>query len=261
MKISTKIWILVTAVLSLAALAIKLYFLPAAERFSKLTVEEQMQRDMVAFEQIIGVVVTAANGDKEYVRRALYAIGADKSIPIELRRSEFLHEQFGRRKDREPKNEFEAEVLASGIPRFRTTEKFIEYAYPLKAQGVCMGCHIDTAGKSIPFGTPVGLAIRRVPVAAVTDSRAAYFTLDLFWQNFALVLLAVLLTILPIYLWILRPIHLMAQASEKILRAAEEQTEADPMTDFEIASHGKDTDELHALKRLIDYARRRLHSK
>lgn len=261
MKISTKIWILVAGVLSLAALAIKLYFLPSAERFSRIAVEEQMQRDMIAFEQIIGVVVTAANGDKEYVRRALYAIGADKSIPIELRRSEFLHKQFGRRKDREPKNEFEAQVLASGNPQFRTTEKYIEYAYPLKAQGVCMGCHVDTAGKSIPFGSPVGLAIRRVPLAAVNDSRVHYFTLDLFWQIFSLVLLAVLLTLLPIYLWMLKPIHNMAVDSEEILKVADARDDSDAITDFEIASGRKDPDELHALKRLIDYARRRLNNK
>lgn len=258
MKISTKIWVLVTLVLSLAALAIKLYFLPAAERFSRLTVEEQMVRDMESFEKIIAVVVTAANGDKDYVRRALYAISADKTIPIELRRSEFLHQQFGRRKDKEPKNDFEAGVLSSGNPQFRTTDKFIEYAYPLKAQAVCMGCHVDAAGKSIPFGSPVGLAVRRVPLSAVTDSRIAYFTLDLFWENFGLVLFSVLLVLLPIFLWILRPIRAMAGESEQLLKAIDEQGDSDAVTEFELTSHSKDADELHAIQRLINYAKRRL---
>lgn len=243
MKLSAKIWATVTAVLFIAALAIKFYFLPAAERFSRLALEEQMHRDMEAFEKIIGVVVTAANGDKDFVRRALYAISADKSIPIELRRSEFLHQQFGRRKDKEPANEFEAQVLTSGKAQFQATEKFIEYAYPLKAQPVCQGCHIDAVGKPIPLGTPVGLAIRRVPLSAVTDSRIAYFTLDLFWENFALVSASVLLVLLAVWFWILRPLRTLARESETILKDADE--------------HGNDDDELHSIHRLIQYAKRK----
>lgn len=257
MKISTKIWATVTTVLLVAALAIKFYFLPAAERFSRLTLEEQMHRDMEAFEKIIAVVVTAANGDKDYVRRALYAISADKSIPIELRRSEFLHLQFGRRKDKEPKNEFEAMVLASGKAQFQTTEKFIEYAYPLKAQGVCQGCHIDTAGKPIPLGSPVGLAIRRVPLTAITDSRIAYFTLDLFWENFGLVLVSVFLVLIGVWLWIMRPLRELAEASDAILKAADERGHNDTTADMEIPGHTKDGDELHAIQKLVQYAKRK----
>lgn len=258
MNITTKIWVTVTAVLLVAALAIKFYFLPAAERFSRLTVEEQMHRDMEAFEKIIAVVVTAANGDKDYVRRALYAISADKSIPIELRRSEFLHQQFGRRKDKEPKNDFEALVLSSGNPQFRTTDKFIEYAYPLKAQPVCLGCHVDTAGKPIPLGSPVGLAIRRVPLTAVTDSRIAYFTLDLFWENFGLVLVAVFLVLGAVWFWILRPLRGLARESDAILKTADERSDGDSTGDFSISPHGKDGDELHAIQKLILYAKRKL---
>lgn len=256
MRLSVKIWILVSAVLSFAALVIKFYFLPMAEKYSRITVEEQMQRDMQAFEKIIGVVVTAAGRDKDYVRRALYAISADKSIPIELRRGEFLHQQFGRRKDREPKDEFESRVLSSGIPEFRTTDRFIEYAYPLKAQPVCQGCHVDTKGKPIALGEPVGLALRRVPIGAVTDSRAAYFTLDLFWENFGLVSLCVLLVLLPIWLWILSPIRRMAGETDEILRAAEERGENHALSEFEAVSQRKDVDELHAIQRLIHYAKR-----
>ena len=257
MSITAKIWILVTGVLSLAAVAIKLYFLPAAENFSRLTVQEQMHRDMIAFEQVIGVVVTAAQGDKEYVRRALYAISSDKSIPIELRRSEFLHRQFGRVKEKEPQNEFEARALTTGNPQFRTTDTFIEYAYPLKAKGICMGCHVDARGQSIGFGEAVGLAVRRVPLRAVTESRIAYFTLDLFWQNFALVFVSILLVLLPIWLWIFRPLRHLAEESEQILKSADETAEIDPITEFEISSHRKDTDELHMIARLIRYARRK----
>ncbi len=257
MSLVSKIWVLVTGVLFLAALAIKFYFLPAAESFSRLTVEEQMHRDMVAFEQIIGVVVTAAQGDKEFVRRALYAISADKSIPIELRRSEFLHRQFGRLKDKEPRNEFEALALATGNPQFRTTDNFIEYAYPLKAQGICMGCHVDNLGKPIGLGEPVGLAVRRVPLRSVTESRIAYFTLDLFWQNFALVSASVLLVLLPIWLFIFRPLRALAAESEQILKAADERAEIDPVTEFEVSSHYKDADELHTIARLIRYTRRK----
>jgi hypothetical protein len=250
MKISAKIWMLVSGVLFLAAIAIKLYFIPAADRFARLTIEEQMHRDMVAFEKIIGVVVTAAQGDKDYVRRALYAIGTDKSIPIELRRSEFLQEQFGRIKAREPQNEFEALALASGNSAFRTTDSFIEYAYPLKAQGVCMGCHVNTQGQAISAGTPVGLAVRRVPLTAIANSKISYFTLDLFWQNFALISLTVFMVLVPISVWILRPIRLLAAESEEILHAAEENGQ-------EVLLHKKtDHNELHVLQRLIKFARR-----
>jgi hypothetical protein len=261
MSLAAKVWVLVTGVLFLAALAIKLYFLPTAEKFSRLTVEEQMHRDMVAFEQIIGVVVTAAQGDKEYVRRALYAISADKTIPIELRRSEFLHRQFGRLKDKEPRNKFEALALTTGNPQFRTTENFIEYAYPLKAQGICMGCHVDNLGKPIGLGEPVGLAVRRVPLRSVTESRIAYFTLDLFWQNFALVSASVLLVLLPIWLFIFRPVRALAAESEQILKAADDSAEIDPVTEFEMSSHRKEADELRTLQRFMRYAKRRFETK
>lgn len=256
MKITAKIWATATGVLLFAALAIKFYFLPAAERFSRLTVEEQIHRDMEDFEKIIAVVVTAANGDKDYVRRALYAISADKSIPIELRRSEFLHRQFGRRTDKEAKNEFEAAVLASGKAQFQTTEKFIEYAYPLKAQGICQGCHIDATGKPISLGAPVGLAIRRVPLSSVTNSRVAYFTLDLFWENFALVLVSVLLVLVAVWFWILRPVRALARESDAILKAADERGDAGG--DLEMPGHAKDEDELHAIQKLIRYAKSKL---
>lgn len=252
MRISTRIWILVTTVLTLASLVIKLYFLPAAERFTRLTVEEQIHREMQAFEKIIGVVVTAANGDKEYVRRALYAISADKTIPIELRRSEFLDSQFGKRRDRQPQSDFEKRVMHTAEAAFRQTDQFIEYAYPLKAQPICQTCHVGADGKPITLGQPVGIAIRRLPLTAITDSRISYFTLDLFWENFGLLVACVLLVLLPVWLWILRPLQQLAEQSEEILHRrdmADESDKAILLTEGE-----KIPEEWRSIRRLIDDA-------
>lgn len=253
MKISTRLWIVVIAVLTIASLAIKLYFLPAAERFTRLTLEEQIHREMQAFEKIIGVVVTAANGDKEYVRRALYAISADKTIPIELRRSEFLDTQFGKRKDRQPQNDFEKRVMHTAEAAFRQTDQFIEYAYPLKAQPICQTCHVGADGKAIALGQPVGLAIRRLPLTALTDSRINYFTLDLFWENFGLLVICVLGVLLPVWLWILRPLGRLSQESEEILHRREMADDADRADLLPEAE--KMPEEWRSICRIIDDAR------
>lgn len=250
MKISTRLWIIVIAVLTLASLAIKFYFLPAADRFVRLSVEEQIHREMQAFEKIIGVVVTAANGDKEYVRRALYAISADKTIPIELRRSEFLDSQFGKRADRAPRNDFERQVMQSAQAAFRQTDQYLEYAYPLKAQTICQTCHVGADGKAIQLGRPVGLAIRRLPLSAVTDSRINYFTLDLFWENFGLLTLAVLAVLFPVWLWVLRPLHRLSAESQHLL----EQRDSDAAA----LSEGEGvSEEWQAIQKIIDDAKSR----
>lgn len=225
MRISTRLWIIVTAVLTLASLAIKFYFLPTAEHFVRLSIEEQIHREMQAFEKIIGVVVTAANGDKEYVKRALYAISADKSIPIELRRSNFLTRQFGYRKDREVRNDFEGRVMETAQAAFRETDQYLEYAYPLKAQPICQTCHVGADGKPIALGQPVGIAIRRLPLSALSESRISYFTLDLFWENFGLLLLCVVAVLLPVWLWVLRPLGRLSEESRLVLELKEPGTE------------------------------------
>ncbi len=252
MKISTRLWIIVTTVLTLASLAIKFYFLPSAEHFVRLSVEEQIHREMQAFEKIIGVVVTAANGDKEYVRRALYAISADKSVPIELRRSNFLTQQFGYRKDREVRNDFESRVMETAQAAFRETDQYLEYAYPLKAQPVCQTCHVGADGKAIALGQPVGLAIRRLPLTALTNSQISYFTLDLFWENFGLLVACVLLVLLPVWLWILRPLHQLAEQSEEILHRRDMASESDKA--ILLTEGEKMPEEWRSIRRLIDDA-------
>lgn len=251
MKISTRLWIIVTAVLTLASLAIKFYFLPAAERFTRLSVEEQIHREMQAFEKIIGVVVTAANGDKEYVRRALYAISADKSVPIELRRSNFLTQQFGYRKDREVRNEFESRVMETAQAAFRETEQFIEYAYPLKAQPVCQTCHVGKDGKAIALGQPVGIAVRRLPLSALKQSRISYFTLDLFWENFGLLLVCVAAVMLPVWMWVLRPLTRLSEESRLVL----EQRESDTLHPLALSEGEKYPEEWQAIQRIVTDAR------
>ena len=251
MRISTRLWIIVTAVLTLASLAIKFYFLPTAERFVRLSVEEQIHREMQAFEKIIGVVVTAANGDREYVRRALYAITADKSVPIELRRSNFLTQQFGYRKDREVRNDFESRVMETAQAAFRETDQYLEYAYPLKAQPVCQTCHVGADGKAITLGKPVGIAIRRVPLTAITDSRISYFTLDLFWENFGLLLLCVAAVLLPVWLWVLRPLGRLSEESRLVLELKEPGTEQ-PLA---LSEGERYPEEWQAIQRIVADAR------
>lgn len=246
MRIATRLAVFSLVVLSLSSLAIKFYFLPATERFIRMSVEEQVHRDMEAFEKIIAVVVTAAGTDKDFVRRALHAISVDKGIPIELRRGEFLHKQFGRRSDKEARNDFEARALLTGKPEFRETERFIEYAYPLKAQGVCQGCHVDSSGRPIERGTPVGLAVRRVPLTALSESPIGYFTLDLFWENFALVLLAILISLIPVYFWVLRPLQRLSAESGEILKAGEREEPIDP---------NEKSDDWSAIRKVIENAK------
>ncbi|AFM12749.1 hypothetical protein [Turneriella parva] len=255
MKISTRLWIAVTAVLTLASLFIKFYFLPAAERFTRLSVEEQIHRDMVAFEKIIGVVVTAANGDQDYVRRALYAISADKTIPIELRRSDFLNSQFGVRKDRVPQNDFERRVLQSAQAAFRQTDQFIEYAYPLKAQPICQTCHVGADNKAIALGQPVGLAIRRLPLSALSESRISYFTLDLFWENFGLLVVCMLGLLVPVWWWVLRPLSRFSAESEGIIHRRDMADDSDKTV--LLPESEKMPEEWRSIRRIIDDARDR----
>jgi len=248
MRIVTRIVVFSTIVLSLASLAIKFYFLPATDRFIRMSVEEQIHRDMEAFEKIIAVVVTAAGNDKDFVRRALHAISVDRSIPIELRRSEFLHKQFGRRADKQARNDFEIRALLTGKPEFRQTDRFIEYAYPLKAQPVCQGCHVDASGRPIERGTPVGLAVRRVPLTALAESPISYFTLDLFWENFGLVLLALVIALIPVYFWVLRPLQRLSEESGRILK----NEDGDDTHDF-----NERRDDWYAIRKVIENAKRR----
>ncbi|GAB4421988.1 MAG: hypothetical protein OHK0011_00280 [Turneriella sp.] len=250
MRISTRMWIVVTLALTLAALAIKFYFLPSAERFIRLSVEEQIHREMQDFEKIIAVVVTAANGDKEYVRRALYAISANKSVPIELRRSNFLTHQFGYRKDREVRNEFERRVMETAQAAFRETEQYLEYAYPLRAQPICQTCHVKD-GKPISLGQPVGIAIRRLPLSALSESRIRYFTLDLFWENFGLLLFCIATIMLPVWLWVLRPLSRLSEQSRYLLEQQETARE-EPVA---LSEGEKYPDEWQAIQRLVADAR------
>jgi hypothetical protein len=250
MKISTRLWITASAVLTLASLAIKFYFLPEAERFIRLSVEEQIHREMQSFEKIIGVVVTAANGDKEFVRRALYAISADKSIPMELRRSNFLTQQFGYRKDREVQNDFERRVMDTAQAAFRETDQFLEYAYPLKAQTVCQTCHVKD-GKPIALGQPVGIAIRRVPLRSLHESRISFFTLDLFWENFGLLLFCIAAVMLPVWLWVLRPLGRLSEESRLLI----EQKEAMTAQHLAVSEGEKYPEEWQAIQRIVADAR------
>jgi hypothetical protein len=50
----------------------------------------------------------------------------------------------------------------------------------------------------------------------------------------------------------------MAAESERLLQVADEQGESDAVTEFEMTSISKDADELHAIQKLINYAKRRL---
>ncbi|HRP68927.1 MAG TPA: DUF3365 domain-containing protein [Turneriella sp.] len=257
MKFSTKLWVLVSVVLTLAAATIKWYFLPMTEKYAELTIRDQMKGEMQSFEKILGLIAYTADKDKAFVKRAWSLIAEDKSIPYEFRRSDFLHAQYGFKENRAAQNDFEKKVLASGNAEFQSDKDFITYAYPLKAQKVCQGCHFDKAGKAIELGKPLGLVVHKVPVTTITESPAAYFSLNLFWENFGLVMLCIALAMFPIWLWILKPIRQVATQSEEILRHADERGESDTIGDFDDNRPKKVVDELDAIRRLVDYAKRR----
>jgi len=251
MRISTRIWIAVSAILTIAALAIKFYFLPAVERFNRLTIEEQMQRDMVAFEKVLAVVATAADKNMDFVRRSFRAISEEKGIHVELRRDKILDEQFGK-KDDYAQNDFEREALRSRKPAFREHDGNIEYVYPLKAQKLCQSCHVTAEHKPVALGQPLGLALRKLPLSVFTDSPISYFTLDLFWQNFALLAFCMLALIVPVWFWILRPLQRLADKSDAIVHRRDMANEEDKVS--LIPETEQMPEEWRSIRRIIDDA-------
>jgi len=213
--------------LTVVALVIKFYFIPATGHFVELTIRDQMMRDLAAFERTVLIVVSAAGTDHEFVRRALYSISEDPEIPIELRRSRFLIEQFGPRPDREPKTDVERAVFASAVPAFIKNEKSYQVIYPLRATGVCMRCHIDRTGKPIQPGTVIGLAVKSVPLSSTQQSNVMYFIMDLFWENLLMVSLAVGIMLFFVFFWIFKPLNLIQDRLDAIYRERAEEWQLD----------------------------------
>lgn len=253
MKISTRMWITVAAILTLASLAIKFYFLPAVENFNQLAVKEQIEREMVTFEKVLGVVATAANKDMNVVRRSFRAISEEKGIPIDLRRAAVLDEQFGKQKAGYAENDFEREALKTGKPVFREFNGNIEYAYPLKTQKLCQGCHVDALKRPVALDTPLGLAVRKLPIRTLTESPISYFTLDLFWQNFALLVLCILALLVPVWFWILRPLKDLSEKSDEIVLRREMAAESDKVVEL-LPESEKMPEEWRSIKRIINDA-------
>ncbi len=223
MSIRAKLAALACACFTVAGLLIKLYFIPATDRYLEESVRNEMIRDVHALERMILIVVSAAGGNKDTVRRALDAITRDPGIPVELRRSPFIVRQYGVAKDKSPRDGWEEAVVASGTPAFRATEEVLQYAYPLKARAICGGCHQTAAGAPVPHGTVLGLAVKTVPRSVLRDSSLVYFVMDLFWHNLVMVGLLIGVLLFGMAFWVLSPVSRLAQKAEDALARSDEE--------------------------------------
>lgn len=179
----------------LMALAIKFYFIPQTDSFLEKSVEHDMKRNMEAFTKIIVTVVKAADGNHQVVRRALLSIHDDPDIPIELRRSPAINNQFGHNPEKDPQTSSEKRVFEEGKPIFQKKATRFEYAYPLKAVESCQTCHLsEDKTERISLGYVLGVAVASVPFDTLRESNLFFFVKDLFVVNmflFALVLIAI----------------------------------------------------------------------
>jgi hypothetical protein len=188
-----------------------------------LTIRDQMLRDLTAFEKTLLVVVSAAGTDKDFVRRALFAITEDPDIPVELRRSQFIIDQFGDKPGRGARNAEEKRVFQTGKPEFLLRGQNFEMIYPLRANSVCMRCHVDAAGKPVPGGYVIGLAVKTVPASASHESSLMYFIMDLFWENLLMVGAILALCFAFIFYYFFKPLQkLNTEYDSLVLEHAEE---------------------------------------
>lgn len=241
MKVSTKFLILLICMMVVAALTIKAYFIPEVDRFLELSVQHEMQRDMLAFEHIISVVVSAAGNDHGFVREALSAISTNPEIPIELRRGPLIDAQFGEVAQHGPRGEDERWVLENATPFFHQAEAHFEYIYPLKAQAVCANCHVTPAGEPVPEDAVLGLAVKRVPTETLQESSLRFFVMDVFWNNLLMVCLGLGLLLFSLFRWVFGPLDRVAGKLNRVLSNLDEeglsQLEGDEWRQLE---HGMD---------------------
>ncbi len=235
MKLSTKLLSLTAVIMILIAIVVKVYFegyfTPRVNNYIEESIKQSLEKDMEGFERIIITVVTAAQGNYGFVREALVTISKDKKIPIDLRRSELINSQFGNVPERSAKNIFEKKVFATGKAIFRKTEQNYEYIYPLKAQRLCQQCHVTKSGEAVAEGYVLGLAIKRIPRAALQkkslekasqpltkslsqELSLAYFVMDLFWPTLILLGLSIGILLIFIFRWVIRPLK---RINEKVI--------------------------------------------
>ena len=223
--------------ITLAAIIIKIYFIPQTDQFLELSIKKQMQDESVVFERLILTVVRAAGHDPKFVRRALFAISEDPEIRVELLRSALINAQFGPKKGARKPLEFEKEVFREGRPVFRKSLDNFEYAYPLRARPVCQNCHVDPAGRPVESGYVLGVAVKRVSRNVLRESSLTYFVMDMFWENLLLVSLA-LAVVLGFIQWkLVRPISRMAERFQEYF-ARDDVHEKLPQNELEILEKG-----------------------
>ena len=184
----------------LIILVIKFYFIPQVDTFLELSIEHDMKSNMRVFEKVIQIVAKSADGEKEVVRRALLSIHSDTEIPIQLRRSEAIQEQYGDEQKKAAKNELEEKVFRDGQPLFRIVGNRFQYIYPLKVIKVCQGCHHVKGDqeKAVPLGYVLGLAVAEVPKSVLLENKLLFFVKDLFAANITIFFA----TLVVIYLFI-----------------------------------------------------------
>ena len=238
MKISAKITSLAIALISLVAIIIKFYFIPVTDNFLEISLREQMKRDMQSFEQVLHTVVSAAGDNKDFVRRALYSISANPAIPIELRRSKFIEDQYGKKEGHGARNDLERAVFKKGKPEFRKTTENFEYIYPIRATGVCQRCHADAQGKVIPHGYIIGLAVRTTPVKVLRDSSLSYFVMDFFWENLLLVGMVIGILLAGVFFWVILPLRKISRTYAPRLLEEESDYEGHHGDELEVIQRG-----------------------
>ncbi len=207
MKIAHKIAILFLILITVVSFIIKGYFMPIVDGYLELSVQDQMMKDMAAFEKVIHVVVSAADTNHEVVRRALRSITTDENIPVVLKRSGFIARQFGYPDHMTPYTDTEEKVIESGEAVFLKNDEFYEYYYPLRAVSVCRNCHFEANGDPVKPGTVLGVAVKKVPESVLRDASLTYFVMDLFAENLLMVTLIVIAVLLCVYFWMLKPLY------------------------------------------------------
>ena len=239
MKLWTKFLILALVLISFLTLFLKFYFMPKANESLETSIKDQMVLDMQAFENVILIVATVAGQNEDVVRKAFFSISENKNIPIELRRSTSIENQYGRVEGHGPQNQEELDAFESGSAMFRENEEYFEYIYPLKARNICQNCHKQPNGAKIEIGYVLGLAIKKVPKSILKESTLSYQIMDLYWENLFMSIVVFSILVIAMYYWFIVPLAKLSKKVHPVLLKGEDDKKI-PDNEIEMIGEGLD---------------------
>ena len=251
-SIQFKILSLLCLVATLFTLVIKFYFIPQVDQFIELSIEHDMKKNMESFEKIVHIVAKAASGDKAVIERAFKTIHSDPAVPIELRRSKAIDNDYGTSSNNSVITNDEIEVFRTGESKFLKTTKEFVYIYPLKVNKICQECHVseDNQNKPVPLGYVLGLAIAKAPKTKLVENKLLFFVKDLFVVNATIFFAVLIFLYLILYKLVLMPlVNLKKEIKNSYLQKA-------PESEVEIAETLATQNEIDEIRHYINEAKK-----